>query len=133
MAKRRKELADLSGSEWAVMKALWEGREMAAGEVYGVLAQERDWAYPTVRTLLRRLVAKGWVDAQRVGNSYLYRPAVPRDKAVRRAVREFSTRVLDGLLTPFVAYYIEEHDLSPEEVAQLEAIVRRQREKGGTR
>jgi len=62
MAKRRKELADLSGSEWAVMKALWEAREMAAGEVYGVLAQERDWAYPTVRTLLRRLVAKGWVD-----------------------------------------------------------------------
>jgi len=133
MAKRRKELPGLSDSEWAVMKVLWDGGRMATGDVYSQLTDTRDWAYSTVKTLLRRMVAKGWLDAQRVGNSYLYRPAVPRERAVRRAVSEFSSRVLDGLLTPFVAYYVEERDLTPEELSKLENIIRQQRAKGGTR
>ena len=59
--------------------------------------------------------------------------AVTRERAVRRAVRDFSSRVLDGLMTPFVAYYVEERDLTPEELSKLENIIRQQRAKEGTR
>ena len=59
--------------------------------------------------------------------------AVPREKAVRRAVREFSRRVLDGVLSPFVAYYAEEGELSEEDLTRLEAIVQRHRSKKGGR
>ncbi len=65
------------------------------------------------------------------GNSFLYRAAVPKKKALRRAVRDFSSRVLDGVLSPFVAYYAEEKDLTPEDVAQLEEILKRYRREGG--
>ena len=104
---------------------------MATGEIYERLAEDTQWAYSTVKTLVRRLVAKGWLDYKRVGNSFLYRPVVPRAKAVRSAVREFSSRVLDGLLSPFVAYYAEEKDLSPEDVARLEEIIAQHRKRGG--
>ena len=131
MARRTIEQRDLSTSEWAVMKVIWDCGPMAAGEIYDRLSGEQDWAYPTVKTLIRRMVAKGWLTYKRVGNSFLYRAAVPRGKAVRSAVREFSDRVLDGLLSPFVAYYAEGKDLTPEDVAKLEKIIRRHRRKGG--
>jgi len=113
------------------MKVVWEGAPMAARDIYAQVAQQRDWAYSTVKTLLRRMVAKGWLDYRRVGNSFLYRAAVPRTRAVRRAVRDFSSSVLDGLLAPFVAYYAEEKGLSPDDLAQLEEIIRQHRKSGG--
>jgi BlaI family penicillinase repressor len=113
------------------MKVIWEDGPLATGEIYERLANEREWAYSTVKTLVRRLVEKGWLTYRKVGNSFLYRPAVPRAKAVRAAVSEFSSRVLDGLLSPFVAYYAEEKGLNAEEVARLEEILAQERKRGG--
>ena len=52
-------------------------------------------------------------------------------EAVFAAVRDFSNRVLDGVLAPFVAYYAEEKDLSAEDLAKLEKIIKRHRKKKG--
>jgi BlaI family penicillinase repressor len=131
MARRSKQRPTISESEWAVMKVVWEDGPMATGEIYERLADDREWAYSTVKTLVRRLVEKGWLTYRKVGNSFLYRPAVPRARAVRAAVSEFSSRVLDGLLSPFVAYYAEENGLSAEEVARLEEILAHERKRGG--
>jgi BlaI family penicillinase repressor len=131
MKKRPEKLQGLSMAEWAVMKVLWEGGPMATGEIHQRLAGQRQWAYSTVRTLVGRLVAKGWLRNRRVGNSFLYRAAVPRSRAVRSAIREFTGRVLDGVLSPFVAYYAEERGLTSEEVAQLEEIIKQHRSKSG--
>ena len=70
----------LSPAEWEVMKTLWEQGPLDARSVFKALADEREWAYQTVKTLLSRLVAKGAVEYDQVGNSYLYRPAVPRTR-----------------------------------------------------
>ena len=131
MAKQRKKLPVPSESEWAVMKVMWEAGPMAVRDIYRRLSQERDWAYPTVKTLVRRLVGKGWLSYQQVGNSFLYRAAVTQKKAVRSAVKDFSERVLNGLLSPFVAYYADEKGLSPQELAELEEIIKKHREQGG--
>ena len=131
MAKRLKELPDLSPAEWEVMKVIWEHGPLAARDVYSHLSRDQTWSYATVKTMLRRVVKKGWVEYDQIGNSYLYRAAVARDKAVFAAVRDFSNRVLDGVLAPFVAYYAEGKDLSAEEVAQLEEIIKRHRKRGG--
>ena len=131
MVKQPGSRPNLSASEWEVMKVIWGTGPMATRDIYEQLSQDRDWAYSTVKTLVRRMVAKGWLEYTQVGNSYLYRAAVPRNTAVRSAVKEFANRVLDGVLSPFVAYYAEEKGLSPEDVAELERIIGRHREKGG--
>ena len=122
----------LSAAEWEIMKDAWDGGPMALGDIYARLEKENRWAYSTVKTLVRRLVAKGWLEYTRVGNSFLYQPAVARAKAVKSAIREFSDRVLGGLLSPFVAYYAEQGHLKSEDVAQLEEILKQQREKRRT-
>ena len=130
MKRRSQERPPLSGAEWEVMKVLWDGGPMALGDINERIPEEQNWGYSTVKTLVRRLAAKGWLKRQRVGNSYLYRPAVRWERAARSAIRDFSDRVLNGLLSPFVAYYAEERDLTPEDIDQLERIIKRQRKKG---
>jgi BlaI family penicillinase repressor len=114
----------LSDSEWEVMKVLWEYGPMAARDAYAHLSDAQSWAQGTVKTLLRRMVQKGWLSYTRVGNSFLYRAAVPRRKGLRSAIRQFSERVLGGALSPFVAYYAEEKRLTPEDVAELEKLLK---------
>lgn len=131
MGKRQTGLPNLSPTEWEIMKVMWKHGPMAARDVYARLSEERKWASSTVKTLLRRMVKKGWLDYQQIGNSYLYRGTVPREKALRAAIREFSGRVLDGVLSPFVAYYAEQKNLTPEDLVQLEEILKGHRQKGG--
>ena len=131
MTKQRKKVSAPSESEWAVMNVMWDAGPMAVRDIYQRLSEERDWAYPTVKTLVRRLVEKGWLSYQEVGNSFLYRAAVTQKKAVRSAVKDFSERVLNGLLSPFVAYYADEKGLRPQELEELEDIIRKHRARGG--
>ena len=131
MARSAKKHPPLTPTEWPLMKVLWDSGPQALGDIYTRLPEDHGWAYDTVKTLVRRLAAKGWINSQRVGKSFLYRAAVPRAQALRTAVRDFSDRVLDGMLSPFVAYYAENRELSPEDLAQLERIVAQHRRKGG--
>ena len=131
MARQTQGRAELSPAEWEVMSAFWRHGPMAARDVYARLRGRQDWTYGTVRTFLARMVKKGWLDYDQVGNSYLYKPAVPRRKAVRGAIVDFVDRVLEGTLSPFVAYLAEHGDLSPEELDDLDEMLKRHREKKG--
>jgi len=115
----------LSDSEWEVMKIVWEHGPLASRDIYARLSKEPPWAQGTVKTLLRRMVAKGWLAYTPVGNSFLYRAAVSRQKGLRSAMRRFSDTVLGGVLSPFVAYYAEEKRLTPQDVAELEKLLKR--------
>ena len=133
MAAKSKKPRSLSQSEWDVMKVIWDIGPTAIRDIYAELSQKHNWAYTTVKTLVRRMAHKGWVGHKRVGNSFLYWAAVPRGKAVRAAVKDFSKRVLEGALSPFVAYYVAENDLTSEDIAQLEDIIEQHRKSGGKR
>src|SRR5512137_2757968 len=116
----------ISNAEWEVMRALWQGGAMAARDVYAALPEGHGWAYKTVKTLLSRLVAKGAVEYEQVGNSYLYRPVYTREQMTRKEVKGFVDRVLEGSLTPLLAHFIEERDLDQEELEQLTLLVKKE-------
>ena len=113
----------LSKAEWEVMKRFWENGPMAARDVYAALPEDHVWAYKTLKTLLSRLVAKGALDYEQVGNSYLYRPACSRERLTRKEVKGFVDRVLDGASAPIVAHFIEYAELSDDEIARLRKIL----------
>jgi BlaI family transcriptional regulator, penicillinase repressor len=117
-----------------VMKVLWDRGPMAARDIYTALPDATGWAYKTVKTLLTRLVAKGALDYQQIGNSYLYRAAVDRHHVTRTEMRSFMDRVLGGALFPVLQHFIEEHDLSDDELRKLqEMLEERDRQRGRTK
>ena len=123
----------LSPAEWEVMKMLWDHGPLDARGVFAALPSGHEWAYQTVKTLLSRLVAKGAADYDQVGNSYLYRAAVPRDRMTREEVRSVFERVVGAAVSPVLAHFIDEADLTADDIRQLQRILDEKRKKPARR
>ncbi len=109
----------ISPAEWEVMKVLWQHGKLAARDVYAALPKEAEWAYKTVKTLLSRLVAKEAIAYDQIGNSYLYRAVADEMELSREEVRSVFGRIARGTLSPVLAHFIDETDLSDDEIKQL--------------
>ena len=62
----------LTPAEWKIMKIVWQQGQGAARDVYQVAGAKYEWAPSTVKTILRRLVEKGYLKTSQVGNSFLH-------------------------------------------------------------
>src|SRR5262249_37133326 len=59
----------LTPAEWKVMKIVWRRKQCAARDVYEEAGRLFGWAPTTAKTVLRRLVEKGHLTAEQIGNS----------------------------------------------------------------
>ena len=70
-----------------------------------------------------RLVKQGALGFEKQGRAYLYHPLVNEADCVRAESRSFLSRVYGGALLPMLAHFIEEENLSPEEIEELRRIL----------
>jgi predicted transcriptional regulator len=110
--------------EAAVMDVLWDAAEpVKVRDVLEHLDTGRQLAYTTVMTVLDNLHRKQWVERERAGKAYLYRPAFSRAEASARALRE----VLDSSGDPHAALMHFVASVSDEETDLLRAALRKKR------
>ncbi|MFO0821078.1 MAG: BlaI/MecI/CopY family transcriptional regulator [Pirellulales bacterium] len=120
--------AELGKSEWTLMESLWERGAGTATDLQRALEPSQGWAYSTVKTMLDRLVDKGFVKARRVGNVYEYSPRVKRESVVSRVMEDVVGRMLEGSVAAFVDRLLEDRKLSHKEVTELREILAKHRE-----
>jgi|SRR5690349_14858019 len=119
-------IPQISDSEWEVMKAVWDGGPLSAGEVVQRVASDKNWKPRTIKTLLNRLVKKGAVAFEIEGRRYIYRARIARDAVVRRETRSFLSRVFDGAAAPAIVHFLEQGRLTPDEIRQLKETLDRE-------
>jgi predicted transcriptional regulator len=122
---------ELSRSEWALMDALWQAGRATATDVQQRLETTQGWAYSTVKTMLDRLVDKGYVKARRVGHVYEYSPKMLRPTVVNRMIDDVAQRLLGGSVAPMIQRLIEQRRLTPEEANELRTLLDDYAVKGG--
>ena len=114
----------ISDAEHAVMEVLWEESPLTAQEVAERVPAERDWGGNTVKTLLGRLLAKNAIAHEEEGRRYLYRPLVQREDYVAGESQRLIDRLFGGKLTPLVAHLAERDQLTAQDIAEIEAILK---------
>ena len=119
----RKTNNELAKAEWSLMEALWARGRATAPDLQNDLQDHQGWAYSTVKTMLDRLVDKGFVNSRRVGNVYEYSAKLRRRSAVGRVVDDVFDRVLEGSVTPFLDRLIESRRLSRNEIDDLREML----------
>jgi len=113
----------ISDSEAVVMEILWAEQPLAAEDVVARLSGRADWAEPTIKTLLNRLLKKGAVRAERDGRRYLYSPVLGREAWVASQSEGVLERLFGGRVAPLVAHFSERGRLSAEDIAELRRLV----------
>jgi BlaI family transcriptional regulator, penicillinase repressor len=114
----------ISEAEQVVMEVLWRESPLTAAEVADRIDSPRDWSVRTVKTLLSRLLSKGALFHEVEGRRYLYRPAIAREDFVERESRRLLDRMFGGRVTPLVAHLAERDSLTPQDVAEIEALLK---------
>lgn len=120
MAKKE---IELTGTEWTIIKAIWESEPCTAPDIQQRLKKETAWTYSTVRTLMDRMVTKGLLKAKKERNVTLYSSTVTRAQAQRGELLYALKNAFNGALTPMVQCLMETRDLNAEELAQLDALI----------
>ena len=113
----------ISDAEAVVMEVLWQRHPQGAEDVVTTLAARSDWAEPTIKTLLNRLLTKGAVSASREGRRYLYSPVLQRQAWVAEQSEGFLDRVFDGRVAPLVAHFSQHRKLGRDDVAELRRLL----------
>jgi BlaI family penicillinase repressor len=121
--------APLTDLENEVMRAVWDGGRCSVEDVHRIVARKRDLKETTVRTLLRRLEQKGYLDHETEGRAYVYRAVEPPNTLAARAVRQIIDRFCEGSMAELVSGMVDAKMLTDEEFERLEQYVRRRRRK----
>jgi predicted transcriptional regulator len=119
-----KRLPRISEAELQLLQLLWEESPLGATEIAERVPAGRDWSLATVKTLLSRLLAKGAVSAESEGRRFRYRPAVERETIAGGQADRLVDRLFGGRVSPLVAQLAEQREIDPDDLAELEALVR---------
>lgn len=86
-------------------------------------------SYSAVRALLRILEEKGFLKHREDGPRYVYQPTEARETASRSALQRVVETFFDGSLANAVAALADDEKLSPDELKQIEAVIKKARTK----
>ena len=123
--RRKKTVAELTEAEWEIMRIVWEKEPCAAGTVQEELATTKDWCYATVKLTMDRMVAKGFLEINKIRNLQLFRSCISEVEARRGELRKMLKRAFGGALTPMLKFLIQHEGLSKEEAAELREFVKK--------
>ena len=115
----------VSEAEMQLLSALWDNAPQSATELADAIGAANGWTLATVKTLIARLVQKGAVAAEAEGRRFLYTPLVARADLLAQESERLVDRLLGGRVSPLVAHLAEREALTPEDVAEIEEILRR--------
>jgi len=120
MKKSRREL---SPAQRELMDVVWERGEISASALRTILTKNRDVSRNTIRTLLERMEAKGWLRHREDGRTFLYSPARPREVSIAEKVRQVIDTVCGGSPEALVSALLDDRRLSDGELDRIRTMV----------
>jgi predicted transcriptional regulator len=107
-----------------ILQVLWAKPEATVAEVNAALKPERDLAYTTVATMLRKMEARGLVSHREDGRSFLYRARVNAEQIGQGMADHMVEKLFDGSLAGTVSHLLRTREVSREELEELERLIR---------
>lgn len=119
----------LTAGEWNVMRELWEESPQSVMQLVGKLERSVSWAKSTTITTLRRMEAKGLIEAFATERGKSYVPLIAEEDAAVSETRSFLQRVYAGSVGLMVSALAEREELSDAEIAELRSILKKAEDK----
>ncbi len=121
------ERTSVGEQELALLRHLAEVDGATVGEAAESFGEARGLARSTILTMMERLRRKRLLVRRLDKGVYRYRTKTSPESLLKNAVRRFVEGPLGGSVTPLAAYLTEAHDVSDEELQELQEAVNRLR------
>lgn len=118
-----KDFPQISEAEYEVMKVVWKYEPISTPKVVEKVLQEIDWKPNTVQTMLARLEKKKALKAEKVGRAFVYQSLIEQYEFVEKKSKVFLDKFFGGTLNSMVLNFIENDQLSDEDISELKQIL----------
>ena len=109
--------------ELQILRILWELGESPVRAIHERLEADKGTNYSTTVKMLGVMLQKGLVKRDESAQPHVYRPALSREKAGRRMVRELIDKVYEGSAMSLVLQALSASKASPEELAEVRKLL----------
>ena len=109
-----------------LLNKLWEKSPLTAAEIVEKIQREKDLKITTIKTLLRRLIAKKAVSFTidpKNSKLYYYSPIVEQQDCILKESRQFLSLYYENDLNKLFANFLEDTKLSDQEIEALKKIL----------
>ena len=120
------QLGDL---QLAIMRVLWARGEASASEVHQALLDDRGLAVTTIKTMLRKMEDRGFVQHRANGRQFIYRTRIEETDVRDGMVGDLVQRMFRGDGAALVNHLIEAGEVDADELDELRAQLSRKRKK----
>ncbi len=107
-----------------ILQSLWVRPDASVADVHSELKPERDLAYTTIATMLRKMEARGLVTHREEGRSFLYRAKVAADEVSRSVGNHLVEKLFEGSLAGAVQHLLTTREVSRAELDELEKLIK---------
>ena len=119
----KKKKNELTKSEWELMKICWEKGKSSAKVIYEESLKEKNRKYITIKNMLDKMVKKNYLEREKFGPIWLYKPIKDKKSAISEAIKNFITFVLNGDITPIFKHFIENKDIYREDLVKFKKLI----------
>ena len=114
----------LTELQQSILNFIWSKGTATAEEVREALKPKHVLKDPSVRTLLRRLEARGYLTHKIDGKVFVFRARVQQRSVAAKAVQQIINRFCGGAVDQFLLGMVDENVLPPEEIRKLAKKIR---------
>ena len=118
------EKLEITDSEWEVMRVVWTRKKATSKEIITILQDKKDWKPATTKTFIGRLVKKGALDTETVGNKFIYTAAISEEDSLKSLKEGLFNHICNTAVGKTIADLISEATLSHSDIAMIEEVLK---------
>lgn len=117
------ESISLNNSEWSIMEELWQSQPRTLMQLVHEMKEKQDWSKSTTNTVIRRMQEKGYIRYKEGEKARLYFTDLKREEVVLKETKTFLKRTFGGSLGMLVNTFVENDQLTGEDMEELRQIL----------
>jgi BlaI family penicillinase repressor len=122
MANKIKSEIRLGKLELQIMNVVWDRGKATVHDVKNALSRRKP-AYSTILTMMRKLEAKGYLEHEVDGRTYVYRPSISQQAVRHGVLGDVVERLFEGSTSLLLTSLVEQNRISKNELSQIRKLI----------
>jgi predicted transcriptional regulator len=108
--------------ELLIMNVVWDRGKATVHDVKNALSRRKP-AYSTILTMMRKLEAKGYLEHEVDGRTYVYRPLISQQAVRQGVLGDLVERLFEGSTSLLLTSLVEQNRISKNELRQIRKLI----------
>ena len=121
--KKGDNVKKITATQLSLMKICWDKGEASAREIYEESLKDKHRSYQTIKTLLDRMVDKGYLVRKKHGHIWKYSAKIKEKTMMGSAIDDFVKNMLGNSFTPLLSYFADKKKLKKDDIAALKDLI----------